>query len=347
MNVLGILRGFPGLGRVVSGTAILETLRDDYNCNIEIISYLQGQAFLKNRGHNCEYRSTPLDYCSIGLLPTNKMGAYIHQRIKEFMPDIVIIDGEPLILYSLRLSYPKLKIVALLNPSDVDNPQNDKEAMDFFNSMYQQANLAIVHGLRDVPIDNNYNSLITTKTILRKEILETKNSPSNNIYCVLGGGTVNVGSQFAYSTIQMAQLCIDAAPNLPEYKIHIVCSSSNIYDKLNKELPGNIVLHEDIIDSKDYYSNACLIITRSGRNTLSELAYLGIPALSFVSGCTYRRNEQKQNIENLDADNIESCELDITPEEFAMKCISRINNGKIKSNFDIGNNIAIKQILKL
>ena len=37
MNVLGILRGFPGLGRVVSGTAILETLRDEYNCNIEII----------------------------------------------------------------------------------------------------------------------------------------------------------------------------------------------------------------------------------------------------------------------------------------------------------------------
>ena len=62
MNVLGILRGFPGLGRVVSGTAILETLRDEYNCNIEIISYLQGQNFHEKRGHVKECDVTPLDY---------------------------------------------------------------------------------------------------------------------------------------------------------------------------------------------------------------------------------------------------------------------------------------------
>ena len=181
MNVLGILRGFPGLGRVVSGTAILETLRDEYNCNIEIISYLQGQNFLEKRGHVKECDVTPLDYCSIGLLPTNKMGAYIHQRIKKFHPDIVIIDGEPFILHSLRISYPNLKIVSLLNPSDVDNPQNDVEAMDFFTSMYSLSNLAIVHGLRGVETDK-YKSIISINTILRKEILNIKNVPTPNIY---------------------------------------------------------------------------------------------------------------------------------------------------------------------
>ena len=49
----------------------------------------------------------------------------------------------------------------------------------------------------------------------------------------------------------------------------------------------------------DYYSDACLVITRSGRNTLSELTYLGIPTISFISGCAYRQVEQKQNMDNI------------------------------------------------
>lgn len=346
MNVLGILRGFPGLGRVVSGTAILETLRDEYNCNIEIISYLQGQNFLEKRGHVKECDVTPLDYCSIGLLPTNKIGAYIHQRIKKFYPDIVIIDGEPLILHSLRISYPNLKIVSLLNPSDVDNPQNDVEAMDFFTSMYSLSNLAIVHGLRGVETDK-YKSIISINTILRKEILNIKNVPTPNIYCVLGGGTVNVGAQFAESTIQMAKLCVEAASYLKDYTMHIICSSDNIYKELSSGVPTNVQLHKEIIDSEEYYSKACLVITRSGRNTLSELAYLGIPAISFVSGCSYRKAEQEQNLKSLNATNICSAEIDISAKDFADLCIKQQSYRQECPKFIIGNLTAVSEILSL
>lgn len=346
MNVLGILRGFPGLGRVVSGTAILETLRDEYNCNIEIISYLQGQNFLEKRGHVKECDVTPLDYCSIGLLPTNKMGAYIHQRIKKFHPDIVIIDGEPLILHSLRISYPNLKIVSLLNPSDVDNPQNDVEAMDFFTSMYSLSNLAIVHGLRGVETDK-YKSIISINTILRKEILNIKNVPTPNIYCVLGGGTVNVGAQFAESTIQMAKLCVEAASYLKDYTMHIICSSDNIYKELSSGVPTNVQLHKEIIDSEEYYSKACLVITRSGRNTLSELAYLGIPAISFVSGCSYRKAEQEQNLKSLNASNICSAEINISAKDFADLCIKQQSYRQECPKFIIGNLTAVSEILSL
>lgn len=346
MNVLGILRGFPGLGRVVSGTAILETLRDEHNCNIEIISYLQGQNFLEKRGHVKECDVTPLDYCSIGLLPTNKMGAYIHQRIKKFHPDIVIIDGEPLILHSLRISYPNLKIVSLLNPSDVDNPQNDAEAMDFFTSMYSLSNLAIVHGLRGVETDK-YKSIISINTILRKEILNIKNIPTPNIYCVLGGGTVNVGAQFAESTIQMAKLCVEAASYLKDYTMHIVCSSDNIYKELSSGVPTNVQLHKEIIDSEEYYSKACLVITRSGRNTLSELAYLGIPSISFVSGCSYRKAEQEQNLKSLNATNICSAEINISAKDFADLCIKQQSYRQECPKFIIGNFTAVSEILSL
>ena len=37
MRILGIFRGFPGLGRVVAGVSLLEELRDQYGANIRMI----------------------------------------------------------------------------------------------------------------------------------------------------------------------------------------------------------------------------------------------------------------------------------------------------------------------
>lgn len=50
-KILGIFRGFPGLGRVVSGVSLLETLRDEYGYCIDIISYLQGNRYLELKGY--------------------------------------------------------------------------------------------------------------------------------------------------------------------------------------------------------------------------------------------------------------------------------------------------------
>ena len=88
-KILGILRGFPGLGRVVSGVSILETLRDSYGYDVKIISYLQGNKYLYSRDYNNLNEVTPMDYCSIGLLPTNKMGVYIHNCI--ILPMLLIL----------------------------------------------------------------------------------------------------------------------------------------------------------------------------------------------------------------------------------------------------------------
>ena len=103
-KILGIFRGFPGLGRVVAGVSVLETLKNDYNYQTKVITYLQGNEYLRSRGYNNIHEATPMDYCSIGLLPTNQMGVHIHNEIKSFNPDLVIIDGEPLILQSLKIT---------------------------------------------------------------------------------------------------------------------------------------------------------------------------------------------------------------------------------------------------
>lgn len=347
-KILGIFRGFPGLGRVISGVSLLETLRDEYGYCIDIISYLQGNCYLELKGYENLHEVEPMDYCSIGLLPTNVMGAYIHKKMHSFLPDIVIIDGEPLIIQALRISYPKLKIVVLLNPADVDNEQNDQEAMRYFNAMYSLSDLAIVHGLRGVSHIGGYKKLISVSTILRREILNIYTNDTNNIFCILGGGTVNVGSSFSESTIQIAKLCIGASEFLNEYEMHIVCSSKNIYDELNKlKYKENIILHGRILDIQEYYSKAGLIITRSGRNTLSELAYLGIPALSFLSGCQYRKLEQRQNMEALATYNIKPVSLNIKPNKLAelIKKMASINYQR--EVFIPGNHQAIQEILNL
>lgn len=348
MNVLGIFRGFPGLGRVISGISLLERLRDNYGCDIRVISYLQGNKYLESKGYSNLQEAIPLDYSSIGLLPTNRMGVYIHSVIKSFKPDIILVDGEPLIIQSLKISHPEIKVVSLLNPADVDNPHNDKEAMDYFNHLYSMADLAIVHGMRKPENYYNYKKIIFTNTILRNEIFNIKNLPSKDIYCILGGGTVNVGHQFETSTIAIANICKEMAKILSEYNMHIVCSSQNIFDALNESaLNSNVKLHNTVLTAEEYYSKAALIITRSGRNTLSELAYLGIPALSFVTGDNYRRIEQEQNVQNVRANNINSVSIDMKVEEITNKAIRLMKHGRTLNNFTAGNELAINEIITL
>lgn len=347
-RVLGVFRGFPGLGRVVSGLSLLETLRDKYGCSIEAISYLQGNRYLELKGYKISQEANPMDFCSIGLLPTNSMGAYIHERIRALQPDLVIVDGEPLIIQSIKLSHPQLKVVALVNPADIDNKENDQDAMIYFNAMYSLADLTIVHGLRKVSDTRVFKNLLSINTILRWEILDICNSRTKEIYCILGGGTISVGDQFERSTVQIAKLCMEASAFLREYKMHIICSSQNIYLELKKCTYGeNVILHAGILNVQQYYSRAGLIITRSGRNTLSELAYLGIPALSFLSGCQYRRTEQRQNLEALGAPNVKGVDIHIQPQILADMIRDMISKTYMRKSFTPGNKQAIQEIMEL
>ena len=130
--------------------------------------------------------------------------------------------------------------------------------------------------------------------------------------------------------------------------MHIICSSQNIYDAINENISGtNIVIHNKVLSAELYYKDASLIITRSGRNTLSELAYLGIPSISFVSGCAYRSVEQKQNIESLNVSNIRQATLDMNLNDLKHLCSSLLENRKSNNKFISGNKFVVEKILSL
>lgn len=347
MKILGIFRGFPGLGRVVAGVSLLEEIHDRHGHEVKFISYLQGKKYLEEKGYIDIPDVSSADYCSIGLLPTNKFGVFIADTIKTFTPDLIVVDGEPLIVHSIKISFPNIKVIVLLNPSDVENPANDKEAMDFFNANYSMADLAIIHGLKDsVKTPSCYEEIISFPTILRREIIGLHpTEKSNNIYCILGGGTINTGKDFIESTIRMGKIVKDLAVLTPEYKYHILCGSQNVYDLLKEETPSNVSLYERILQPEEYYTKAVAIITRSGRNTLSELAYLGIPAIAFITGDKYRLEEQRENTESLSSYNIMPMNIDSSAEEIA-KCLRKSLNPNIcsRAEFIPGNKNVLEKI---
>lgn len=299
-KIIGIFRGFPGLGRIVSGVSLLETLRDEYNCEVLPISYLQGDEYLVQHGFSNVYTPSSADLCSIGILPTSHFGAEIHQRIADFCPDMIVIDGEPLMLQSIKYSHLGTKVVALLNPADVVNPSNDRYAMNFFNGIYSLADLTVVHGLKSIQKPTLYGNFVCTNTILRNEILSISNTPSSNVYCILGGGTENCSPSFEDTTLNVAFSTIALAKSYLHYTFHILCAGSKIANKLLlSSLPENVVIHQELVEPQRYFSDAAIVITRAGRNTLSELAYLNVPAIVFVSGDEYRMAEQKANLDSL------------------------------------------------
>ena len=122
MKVYGIFRGFPGLGRVISGIAIMSELKKNGH-DIEVYSYLQGVQSL--RDHDFDFiiddQPTAQQVMAIGLSPIGDIAEKIIGLICSEEPDLVIVDGEPLIISTLAMVYPRERIMSILNPTDLYN----------------------------------------------------------------------------------------------------------------------------------------------------------------------------------------------------------------------------------
>ncbi len=301
MTIVGIFRGFPGLGRVVSGTELLETLRDEYGCEAMAFSYLQGAIYLNARGMRQTISVPDNDICPLGILPTGFSAGSIVDAIRNIGPDCILIDGEPLLLQQMRICFPSIKIVTLLNPSDLDNAGIHESHIKYFRHLYSLADLTIVHGLRRICKPDGFGKFVSTRTILRREIGDIVRNPKNLICCVLGGGTVNADEDFLANTLAVATHCIRLMKRLQTFRSVIACGCEKVAKHVERLADGleNVEIRSDYISPKEFYGNAALVITRAGRNTLSELAFLGIPAIVFAVGSRFRSIEQSDNARRL------------------------------------------------
>jgi hypothetical protein len=304
MKVVGILRGFPGLGRVVAGIEVLKQFQLKTNAKVKIFTYLQGFEYCKNIFNTSDIFLNN-DISSIGIIPVSKSGEMIIDEIEIFDPDLILIDGEPLLLATIKLRFPKLKILTLLNPFDINNPYNKLSSQLFFKDCYAKADYAVVHGLWKVRKPTEfYNKYISINTILRTDVVDiniNSNRNSNRIVCILGGGSVNGSEAFFENTLKIANNAILIAKYYSDYKMDIFCSSDKIYNHLIKSIFGteNIILHKRLKSPNQLYQNTKLVIARAGRNTISELLYQKIPSLLFATSCNFRGSEQFANLEKV------------------------------------------------
>ena len=351
MKIVGILRGFPGLGRVVAGYEILLRLREYYDAKLIIFTYLQGVKYIKDKIELSNIRVNNKDISSIGIIPVSTAGEEIIQAINEINPDLIMIDGEPLMLNTIKICYPKIKIVTLLNPYDVDNPFNQGSSQKFFNHYFSQADLAIVHGLWKVDKPLGYNSFYSINTIIRKEVTEiVPNFSKKKISCILGGGTVFTDGTFYSSTFNLALKCIDLANKMNDHEFHLMCGSEELRKNLEPYNGNhvNLTIHSELKSPYEMYFDSNLVIARLGRNTISELLYLGIPAVLFGTKCQYRGSEQNNNgkiIMKIKNDQFVQGNLSNNSEDLVEIINSLLTNDRLNQKWESGNVEALRIIV--
>ena len=318
MKLVGIFRGFPGLGRVVSGVGILKEFLDKGH-TVKAFSYMAGRKILDSYEINYLLEDSPTDedIFSVGINPVGKIGPKIIEAILKEQPDMVIFDGEPLLLSVLAKIFSRDKIMALLNPSDFYNDSVPYSTNIFFASSYTNAKTILIHGIEinankigEINNMKNYLECNDTRiyylnTILRPEILMLKNHCDydhkiKNIAVILGGGSYNSSTNFTDSTINIGEKILELAKNTPDIIYSFFCNDKKIVDKLRTFSEkiifqsNNIILHDDYISPSLVYKND-YFIARGGRNTLSEMLYLNKRGIVFTTSGDYRSGEQVKN----------------------------------------------------
>ena len=357
MKIYAVLRGFPGLGRVIPGVELLSHFEKKHNACIKISTYFQGESYIKSKGYNTSVVVDEKDTSSVGIISVSKSGERIIEDILSFNPDIVIIDGEPILLHNLKISYPKLQIVSLLNPFDINNPHNLKSSQDFFTYMYSYADLSIVHGLWREEKPTDFKGYISINSIVRDSISTISNSNlSNTIVCLLGGGSKSVNSGFTSGTIEIAKQVIDVAIINKDLSFTIYTSDENIkneilgYASTCDSTIKNISIVERISDEQVIFSQAKLVIARAGRNTISELITMNMPSIIIPTIANYRGSEQLSNCKVMERSKypfIRAHYLESGSTTLNDKMLQLINTivVKNKNNFKPGNNKAVEIIM--
>ncbi len=355
MRVFGVMRGFPGLGRVVAGLALLDTLRRDYGADVQVYTYMQGISACHALGFQnfCNGSPTQAEVTSLGLDISGPTVAKIVDHIMTWQPDMVLVDGEPLLINLLALCYEKSKVVSLLNPSDLFN-ELPYATKTLFRFSLLNGGLAIVHGLPPLPPKGDLPEyVLCINTVLRNGILSLPavgKKPFARVSCILGGGSQGPSPAFRHATLQIAKAVMAAAAQLPHLAFRLFCNDAMLIPQMMMwQHTDNVTVAQDFGREEELYRDCDLVICRAGRNTVSEALFLDIPCILFAAGNDYRTAEQRRNIEGVTKAFPSGCFVcDSKEGEDLADTIRRIERGNRPQNgFVPGNQAALQAMLRL
>lgn len=312
MRTLFLVRGYPGLGRVMGSVAFDDVLRsiDTVDHASIYASYLSGYNYLVNAGHKTVtlypdgYYYRPNAYCN----PFGQEGRILVELIESFRPELVVVDGEPFCIDWL-VDLLGLPVIVLTHPSDLYNPHSNDMAIDLFRHYYSKASAVIAHGLARLPnglsvLGSRAQRAIETNTLVRTRLAEVgeerricgvRKNQVTHVVGVLGGGSENVVASFRTSTRSLAEWLIDTCNSEGISKLTIFCSDHEICQHLDARRNGPTALEliPSQVDNTQVLVEADMIVGRSGRNLVSEMLALGTRSLMVtVAAERYRAGDQ-------------------------------------------------------
>lgn len=315
-RVYYIVRGYPGLGRVMGACALHQTLEHRWGEAYvgRFASYLAGLRFLAG---------LPVD--AVDLFPDgfyHRPNAYLNplgyesrllaRDIQAFSPDLVVVDGEPFCVEWLRRLLQR-PVLVLANPADFYNPNSDELGIAMFRHYFGHASAILAHGLETLPgvvadtlsaatrlwqIPTIVKPAIFGEHARRRATLAAEPSPARHLACVLGGGTENVHPAFLEATIQIGRWTLQTAARLADARLSVFAGSPIVQERLQLEaapLGERCELYGELRDATEALITADVVVARSGRNVVSELLALGTRALLVpASAESYRAGEQRR-----------------------------------------------------
>lgn len=356
-TVIGVFRGFPGLGRVSAGIALLKELQQQ-GFNVAAISYYQGvEALIQQKIPVLfDYSIETCDITSIGINPITGFATRIIDEIIKRNPDVVIMDGEPLLQSTLADVFPKDRIVSLLNPSDLKNDSLPESTIKFYHKNYLACGNAIVHGI-DIDYSTKKENECVIRyipTILRREVIEIKDDEREmkQVVGILGGGSSNSSKRFFDSTVDLGKKLVSIAKKMEDMQFEIFCNDENVKGAIEREgcIPNNIKIVSSYVSPRIMYKNAGVVVARSGRNVASELLFLNISGILFATDGDYRSKEQEKNIDAMISasnDLFVKTKLSDCDDILIENIRERMNSKYQGIEFEPGNKYAISTILKL
>lgn len=196
-DVIYILRGWPGLGRVMQGVSLSQMVNGIFpKQNQYFYSSDSGYNYLKEHNYDVTDISTrSLRGPILGSL-SNRQIVTLIENISKSPPSAIIIDGELQLIPVIRSIY-KGKIVALANKFDLFNPYHSVGLMSIFRSYYSYCDHIIVGSLDPredkCSLPSEYPSLTWLTPFVRSRIQNVDEISANkgnyDITVVFGGGS--------------------------------------------------------------------------------------------------------------------------------------------------------------
>jgi uncharacterized protein (TIGR00661 family) len=279
MNILFVITGV-GYGDATREHAVIEEfLKRDKKTKILITAYGNSYEYLKNKyntikikgykfpGEHLKFKTIPFALKNI-LLPLKwfYLSKTFRKRVKEFNPDIIISDFEPLGI--ILSKYLKKKCISIFGFDPVIYKKINKNLQlrlqaKYLVKLYNQSDYVIIPSFVN---KGKHKNIIYVNPIIRKlDNKKVKKTKKEHILVLLGGSTF--GNILAKKINKIAD----------EFDENFIIIGS----KLKLEKKSNVEYYNFKENIQDYIKTSKAVITLGGKLTLAEALYFKKPVMAF------------------------------------------------------------------